>query len=146
MPPLRERRDDIGRLLLHFLRQELQRVGEEHRLDIDSTACDPLWLPPRLVSQLARYDWPGNVRQLRNVVRQLVIGSRGLPRLEIGPQVARLLQERYDPVAESPAPSSASGGATAGNSRLAGCSSSLCSKSNARSMTLRSSRTFPAHL
>ena len=106
MPPLRERRDDIGRLLLCFLRQELQRIGEEHRLDIDSTACDPLWLPPRLVSQLARYDWPGNVRQLRNVVRQLVIGSRGLPRLEIGPQVARLLQERPDSAVEVRAPSS----------------------------------------
>ena len=38
-----------------------------------------LWVPPQLVARLARYDWPGNVRQLRNIVRQLVIGSRGLP-------------------------------------------------------------------
>ncbi len=44
------------------------------------------------MSRLARYDWPGNVRQLRNIVRQLVIGSRGLPRLEAGPSVERLLQ------------------------------------------------------
>ncbi len=93
MPRLRERREDTGRLLLHFLRQELARIGEGHRLDPDSPACDPLWLPPRLVSRLTRYDWPGNVRQLRNVARQLVIGSRGLPRLEIGPQVERLLRD-----------------------------------------------------
>lgn len=92
LPPLRERREDIGRLLLHFLRQELERIGEEDRLDPESRAYDPLWLPPRLVSRLAQYDWPGNVRQLRNVARQLVIGSRGLPRLEIGPQVERLLR------------------------------------------------------
>lgn len=92
MPPLCERREDIGRLLLHFLRQELARIGEGHRLDPEAPGCDPLWLPPRLVSRLARYDWPGNVRQLRNVARQLVIGSRGLARLEIGPQVERLLR------------------------------------------------------
>ncbi|HBL25913.1 MAG TPA: sigma-54-dependent Fis family transcriptional regulator [Acidobacteria bacterium] len=93
LPPLRERRDDIGRLLLHFLRQELARIGEGHRLDPEARGGDPLWLPPRLVARLARFDWPGNVRQLRNVARQLVIGSRGLPRLEIGPQVERLLRE-----------------------------------------------------
>ncbi|HYO14257.1 MAG TPA: sigma 54-interacting transcriptional regulator [Thermoanaerobaculia bacterium] len=94
MPPLRERRDDIGRLLLHFLAQELAAVGERLRLDADpETHTDELWLPPGLVARLARYDWPGNVRQLRNVARQLVIGSRGLPRLEVGPAVERLLDE-----------------------------------------------------
>ncbi|HYU33438.1 MAG TPA: sigma-54 dependent transcriptional regulator [Thermoanaerobaculia bacterium] len=92
LPPLRERREDVGRLLFHFLRQELARIGEGHRLDPESRLCDPLWLPPRLVSRLARYEWPGNVRQLRNVARQLVIGSRGLSHLEIGPQVERLLR------------------------------------------------------
>src|SRR6185436_19928802 len=103
MPPLRERREDIGRLLLHFLRQELARIGEGHRLDPDAPGCDPLWLPPRLVSRLARYDWPGNVRQLRNVARQLVIGSRGLSRLETGPQVERLLRDD-DPAASGEHP------------------------------------------
>jgi two-component system, NtrC family, nitrogen regulation response regulator GlnG len=94
LPPLRERRDDIGRLLLHFLDQELRTVGERHRLDADPEApTSELWLPPGLVARLARYDWPGNVRQLRNVARQLVIGSRGLPRLEVGPAVERLLDE-----------------------------------------------------
>jgi len=92
LPPLRDRRDDIGRLLLHFVREELERIDEPWRLDPTSPSCDPLWLRPHLVARLARYDWPGNVRQLRNVARQLVIGSRGLPFLQIGPQVERLLQ------------------------------------------------------
>jgi len=93
LPPLRERRDDVGRLLLHFLREEVARIDEPWRLNPDDPDCDPLWLRPHLVSRLARYDWPGNVRQLRNVARQLVIGSRGLPVLETGPQVERLLRE-----------------------------------------------------
>jgi two-component system nitrogen regulation response regulator GlnG len=85
-PPLRERREDIGRLLVHFLRQELEAMGEPQRLSAET------WVPAPLMARLASYDWPGNVRQLRNVVRQLVIGSRGLPHLEAGPAVERLLQ------------------------------------------------------
>ncbi|HEX4965461.1 MAG TPA: sigma 54-interacting transcriptional regulator [Thermoanaerobaculia bacterium] len=87
LPPLRERREDLGRLLVHFLRQELAATGELQRLAAET------WLPPHLVSRLARYSWPGNVRQLRNLVRQIVIGSRGLARLEAGPVVDRLLQQ-----------------------------------------------------
>jgi two-component system nitrogen regulation response regulator GlnG len=86
LPPLRERREDIGRLLVHFLRQELAATGEGQTLAAET------WLPAHLVARLARFAWPGNVRQLRNLVRQIVIGSRGLQRLEAGPVVERLLQ------------------------------------------------------
>ena len=96
-PPLRQRREDVGRLLVHFLHQELQATGELQRLAAET------WVPAPLVARLARYDWPGNVRQLRNVVRQLVIGSRGLPYLEAGPAVERLLQNEAA-VLESGAP------------------------------------------
>jgi len=89
LPPLRERRDDIGRLLVHFLRQELAATGELEILDRDSPRL--LWMKPALVARLARYDWPGNVRQLRNAVRQLVIGSRGLPQLQSSPGLESLL-------------------------------------------------------
>jgi two-component system nitrogen regulation response regulator GlnG len=92
VPPLRERRDDFGRLLLHFLRQELAAVGEEHRLTA-SPATSALWIPASLVARLARLDWPGNVRQLRNVVRQIVIDSRSCDSVQIGPQIERLLRE-----------------------------------------------------
>ena len=76
IPPLRDRLDDLGRLLVHFLRAEMSELGEVHRLE-PGPAEQPAWLPARLVARLARYDWPGNVRELRNVARQLAISSRG---------------------------------------------------------------------
>ena len=92
IPPLRDRRDDLGRLMLHFLRLELEQVGEAHRLDAPRPGAHP-WLPAPLVARLALYPWPGNVRQLRNVVRELVIGSRGSAQVQLRPTVERLLDE-----------------------------------------------------
>lgn len=89
LPPLRERRDDIGRLLVHFLREELAALGEPDRLEAGS--FERLWMPPALMARLVRSDWPGNVRQLRNAVRQLAIGSRGLPQLQASPGLESLL-------------------------------------------------------
>jgi two-component system, NtrC family, nitrogen regulation response regulator GlnG len=74
LPPLRARRDDIGRLLIHFLRQELEAVGEGALLDDPGPRGRP-WLPARLVARLAAADWPGNVRELRNVARRLAAGA-----------------------------------------------------------------------
>ncbi|XXX78720.1 sigma 54-interacting transcriptional regulator [Sorangium sp. So ce134] len=92
IPPLRARRDDIGRLFARFLREELERVGEPHRMRAPAPEDEP-WLPAPLIARLAEHDWPGNIRQLRNVVRQLVVGSRGRSRLELTPAVERLLAE-----------------------------------------------------
>lgn len=89
VPPLRERRDDFGRLLVHFLREELEQIGEAERLQGDPSR----WLPISIVARLAGHDWPGNIRQLKNMARQLVIGSRGSETVRIGPQLERLLQE-----------------------------------------------------
>ncbi|HEX3131657.1 MAG TPA: sigma-54 dependent transcriptional regulator [Thermoanaerobaculia bacterium] len=91
LPPLRARREDFGRLFLHFLRQELAEVGETGRLAISHE--ERLWIPAGLVARLAAHDWPGNVRQLRNVVRQLVIAGRDLPEVPMGPAVERLFQD-----------------------------------------------------
>ncbi|HUF78329.1 MAG TPA: helix-turn-helix domain-containing protein, partial [Thermoanaerobaculia bacterium] len=98
VPPLRERRDDFGRLLVHFLREELEAVGESSRLEGERLLR---WLPTSIVARLARHDWPGNVRQLRNVARQIAIGGRGLETVRIGPQLERVLQEA---VADAAAP------------------------------------------
>ena len=95
IPPLRERRDDFGRLLFHFLRQELRALGEERRLS-PPEGTEP-WLPASVVARLARYTWPGNVRQLRNAVRQIVIASRASEVVEIGPQIERLLRQATTP-------------------------------------------------
>jgi two-component system nitrogen regulation response regulator GlnG len=75
VPPLRQRRDDIGRLLVHFLARELEATGERHRLEEASRGA--AWLPAQVVATLARYDWPGNIRQLLNVTRHLVLSTRG---------------------------------------------------------------------
>jgi two-component system, NtrC family, nitrogen regulation response regulator GlnG len=77
VPPLDARRDDIGRLVLAFARDELAAAGEPDRL------ADPAWLPAPLVAALARRPWPGNVRELRNAVRALVIAGRGSPAIAL---------------------------------------------------------------
>jgi DNA-binding NtrC family response regulator len=66
LPPLRERRDDIPRLLYHFLKKYCRRTGKR----IDGFSDDAL-------EMLASYDWPGNVRQLKNTVERLVILAEG---------------------------------------------------------------------
>jgi len=73
VPPLRARRDDVGRLLFHFLRTELEVAGAERRLD-DLERSSP-WLPASLVARLAGYAWPGNVRELANVARRLAVAA-----------------------------------------------------------------------
>jgi len=62
VPPLRERRDDIPRLVQHFAK----RTAEEHNLKpkrFESAALDAL----------SRYRWRGNIRELRNTVERLMI-------------------------------------------------------------------------
>jgi two-component system nitrogen regulation response regulator GlnG len=76
LPALRERREDIGTLFVHFLRQELATVGESDRLEPREPSERP-WLRAADMARIAVAPFPGNVRQLRNIARQLVISSRG---------------------------------------------------------------------
>ena len=89
LPPLRERRDDVARLLVRFLEQELGALGEAARLFSPPDGVP--WLPAAAVARLVDHDWPGNVRQLRNVARQLVVSGRGRDRVEAGATLDRLL-------------------------------------------------------
>ena len=91
LPPLRSRRDDLGRLLFHFLREELQEVGEADRLASPQFGPNP-WLPADLVARLALFSWPGNVRELRNVARQLVVAGRGENEIRITGKLERQLR------------------------------------------------------
>jgi two-component system nitrogen regulation response regulator GlnG len=70
LPPLRRRRDDIPRLLAHFVHAEVDRAGPPA---VTGVARDTALarLPGRDLARLVRHDWPGNVRQLANVARQL---------------------------------------------------------------------------
>jgi len=72
VPPLRERPDDIGRLLAHFLGREL---GAPPALE----PGDPPWLPTAAIRSYVRHPWPGNVRELANVARHLAIHGRTAP-------------------------------------------------------------------
>jgi two-component system, NtrC family, nitrogen regulation response regulator GlnG len=105
VPPLRERREDIGPLFLYFARQELEATGEAWRLEPENPQAEP-WLPTALAARLVRYAWPGNIRQLRNLARQLVIRSRGQPCLQADPRLEQELEGGAVPVSRQ-APASA---------------------------------------
>ena len=62
IPPLKERKDDIPKLAYHFLRIFCREMGRR----IEGFSDDALQL-------LINFDWPGNIRQLKNVVERLVI-------------------------------------------------------------------------
>ncbi len=92
LPPLRDRLEDFGSLFLFFARQELSQVMELERLEPVGPQEEP-WLPPALVLRLLQYPWPGNIRQLRNAVRQLVIGCRKEPVLRFVPKLEEMLAQ-----------------------------------------------------
>ncbi|HEX8114579.1 MAG TPA: helix-turn-helix domain-containing protein, partial [Kofleriaceae bacterium] len=105
LPPLRERRDDIARLLLHFLGLDLAETGDTELLDRTEPAP---WLPLTLARRIMQHGWPGNVRQLRNVVRQIVIGSRGETEASLSPALLHQLGDGAPapaPVVETKVPS-----------------------------------------
>ncbi|HEY2838391.1 MAG TPA: sigma 54-interacting transcriptional regulator, partial [Pirellulales bacterium] len=66
LPPLRERRDDIPRLVRHFTQQFARRMGRR----IETITSE-------VMEALVRYSWPGNVRELQNVIERAVILSPG---------------------------------------------------------------------
>jgi len=61
VPPLRDRREDIALLAVHFWRDATERVGSRATLGAGT------------IASLARYDWPGNVRELQNVLASLAV-------------------------------------------------------------------------
>jgi formate hydrogenlyase transcriptional activator len=64
LPPLRERREDIPALVTHFVEVFGRRMGRE----IDH-------IPPETMSALSSYQWPGNIRELQNLIERAVILS-----------------------------------------------------------------------
>jgi PAS domain S-box-containing protein len=66
VPPLRERGEDIVQLAQHFLEQTCNEFGR-----------DDLTLTQSQAANLRAYDWPGNIRELKNVIERAVILSTG---------------------------------------------------------------------
>jgi formate hydrogenlyase transcriptional activator len=71
LPPLRERRDDIPRLVRHFTQHFARRMGRSIKT-----------IPPAVIDALVGYSWPGNIRELQNVIERAVILSPG-PALQV---------------------------------------------------------------
>jgi formate hydrogenlyase transcriptional activator len=71
VPPLRERTEDIPLLVRHFVQQFSRRMNKH----IDTIASETM-------RALVRYDWPGNIRELQNVIERAVILSPG-PSLKV---------------------------------------------------------------
>lgn len=65
-PPLHERKEDIPLLVKHFLHKHEPRVGKK----INS-------VPDKIISTLMSYDWPGNIRELENLIERAMILSAG---------------------------------------------------------------------
>jgi DNA-binding NtrC family response regulator len=65
LPALRERREDIPALVEHFVKMLSRRTGKP----VDS-------IPPETMAAFQSYSWPGNIRELQNLVERAVILSR----------------------------------------------------------------------
>jgi len=65
LPSLRERREDIPALVTHFVKMFSRRM----RKQVDS-------IPPETMAAFQWYSWPGNIRELQNLVERAVILSR----------------------------------------------------------------------
>ncbi len=87
MPPLRDRKDDIAALTNFFVR----RFSDELKKKVDS-------VDPEALKVLLRHHWPGNIRELENVVERAVLltdeGTITLDDLQIGEHVVTPTGER----------------------------------------------------
>ena len=90
LPPLRERRQDIPGLVLHFVETFSRRMGKPIR-----------HIPPETLEAFTLYSWPGNVRELQNLIERAVIRSNDgvlpnpLPATENNPVTLRPAQGTF---------------------------------------------------
>jgi transcriptional regulator with GAF, ATPase, and Fis domain len=89
LPPLRARKDDIPQLATHTI----ARISKRHQV-----AAPPL--TPEDIEWLQRYDWPGNIRELQNVIERAVILSKGL-RLRLDVPLPRIAGATDEPMSPS---------------------------------------------
>jgi transcriptional regulator with GAF, ATPase, and Fis domain len=64
-PPLRERKEDIPLLVKHFCQKHEGKVGKKIT-----------HIPEKVMTSLETYDWPGNIRELENIIERALILSR----------------------------------------------------------------------
>ena len=64
-PPLRERKEDIPLLIKHFCQKHEAKIGK--RIS---------YISPKVMDALTAYNWPGNIRELENIIERALILSR----------------------------------------------------------------------
>ncbi len=88
VPPLRERREDIPLLIRHFMKVHAEEQGLRTKE-----------VSPETMALYQQYDWPGNIRELRNLIERLMIM---VPESVIGPAHAGIpLQGRSESASQS---------------------------------------------
>jgi formate hydrogenlyase transcriptional activator len=88
VPPLRDRRDDIPMLVRHFAQQFARRM--KRTIEV---------IPSETMDALVRYEWPGNIRELQNLIERAVILSKGatldVPTSALRPASVAVRERRY---------------------------------------------------
>lgn len=88
LPPLRDRPEDIEPLTRHFIRT----LGQQYSIDADEAALTEV-----LVRDFRRYRWPGNVRQLENLMERLLVSYTLYSSIEqFAAQLRTLVPELYE--------------------------------------------------
>jgi formate hydrogenlyase transcriptional activator len=108
VPALRERPDDIPLLVRHFVQQFSRQLGKT----IDAIPADTM-------AALTRYPWPGNIRELQNIIERAVILTSG-PVLTVRSEDLRPpdLRVPNEPPASSPSPATAKPVSTSGGGNI----------------------------
>jgi len=112
VPPLRDRGDDVFLLTSHFVAERARALGR----------AEPR-LHPEVIAALPRYPFPGNVRELRNMVEQAVLLAEGEElTLEDFPVLHRAVSRTAEPrsPAARPGPGAPEGPSTSGGAPAAG--------------------------
>jgi formate hydrogenlyase transcriptional activator len=94
VPPLRERQEDIPLLVRHFVQHFAQRMKKT----IDT-------IPTETINTLSRYHWPGNIRELQNVIERAAILSTGpvlkVVLTDLKPRARPANSEKHDTLEEA---------------------------------------------
>jgi transcriptional regulator with GAF, ATPase, and Fis domain len=90
VPPLRERRSDIPLLVRHFLAHFQRRLAKSLEA-----------VTPESMDRLQGYSWPGNIRELQNVIERACVLSRG-PVVEVRDALGPAARDSFLPSRDEP--------------------------------------------
>jgi formate hydrogenlyase transcriptional activator len=84
IPPLRERLEDIPLFVKHFVNKYCTKIGKRFNK-----------IPKKVIEALTRYSWPGNIRELDNIIaRAVIISEEGDLRMQV-PECAHAEESRH---------------------------------------------------